>query len=212
MIKIKDYEVVGLKWALKAMREPYESMDRSDSVGGSPFSGKEDMKLARRLIKGGTEHSKFTRFPDVYIEISAPLEWWTQFDTYRYGVEKSSSSTMHLLMSRELSLADFATDSNEDVERVIQPAIDFINYNGLLYRNMKSKDAKRDLLCDSKAVLPSSFMQERIVKVSYQALMAMYKQRKDHRLPGWGEFCDWIISLPYMSEFIGEGEKEDGES
>lgn len=202
MIKITDFEVVGMKWALLAMREPYESMERSDSVGGPPFSGKEDMKLACKLIKGGGEHRKFMRFPEVYARIIGPRYWWTEFDTYRAGVEKSSSSTIHLLMKRPITVMDFSTGDDKLVESAIQPAINLINMNVEMSKATKSREIKNSLLVQAKRALPDSFFQERILKISYEALLAMIHQRQYHTLSEWQDFCDWALTLPNMSEFM----------
>ena len=181
-MKITILELAGIETAFKAMRLPFE---------GESKGIQKDLELAASLIKSGDSHAKFSRMIDVWLEIDAPRYWWQEFDTYRMGVEKVSSSTMNLLGKRPLVKEDFA-----HIGAVPDEWIEFIN-------NVAKSDAPRLML---KCILPESFIQRRIVKVSYQALHSMYRDRKNHRLEEWHQFFRGIRSfdLPYANELIFE--------
>ena len=225
MIEISKTWVGGFEGAIRGMRNPYESHKKSDSVDcrgceyfdvnayacgkhdspcpyGHWLIGEDDMKLCKRLIKAGTEHRKFLRMIHVQCEIRAPRYWLTELDTYKVGTVRNSSSTMHIITKRELTIDDFTADgyARFDLENTIIPIINkhIRNYNEGIVN-------KSDAFCAIKQLLSESFMQRIIWDANYEVLLNIYHQRKNHRLPEWsGEngFCSWVKGLPYMEEFI----------
>ena len=225
MIEISKTWVGGFEGAIRGMRNPYESHKKSDSVDcrgceyfdvnayacgkhdspcpyGHWLIGEDDMKLCKRLIKAGTEHRKFLRMIHVQCEIRAPRYWLTELDTYKVGRVRNSSSTMHIITKRELTIDDFTADgyARFDLENTIIPIINkhIRNYNEGIVN-------KSDAFCAIKQLLSESFMQRIIWDANYEVLLNIYHQRKNHRLPEWsGEngFCSWVKGLPYMEEFI----------
>lgn len=228
MIDIKTIGVWGFEGSLRGCRMPYESFDKSDSItcANCPntdkegicinpktnvicdgfIMGKADMTLCKKLIKGGSEHRKFLRMIHVQCEIRAPRYWLTELDTYKVGTVRNSSSTMHLITKRELTIDDFTADkyARFDLEHTIIPIINkhIRNYNEGIVN-------KSDAFCAIKQLLPESFMQRIIWDANYEVLLNIYHQRKNHRLSEWKQFRDWICTLPYMEEFIEASEKFD---
>lgn len=235
MIGIKTIEVFGFEGAIRGMRMPYESFNKSDSEWDSHCSlnagyqnceacpwehmncelayyhiGKDDMTLCKKLIKGGSEHRKFLRMIHVQAEITAPRYWLTELDTYKIGTVRNSSSTMHLITKRLLTLDDFSHEE-EDVEDLKQ-IIDILNRLITDYQTYSKrpdvenkKNKINGIFKRIKGILPESFMQNIVWDGNYETLMSIYYQRKNHRLEEWsGEkgFCKWIESLPYMDKFL----------
>lgn len=223
MIEIKTIGVWGFKGSLRGCRMPYESFDKSDShkcreltcgccIWDNDCSvedshdgyaiGEADMALCKKLIRAGSEHRKFLRMIHVQFDIRMPRYFATELDTYKVGTTKNSSSTMHLITKRELTIDDFTADgyARFDFEHTIIPIINkhIRNYNeGIVDKS----DAFRAI----KQLLPESFMQMATYDMSYETLLSIYHQRKNHRLTEWsGEngFCSWVKGLPYMEEFI----------
>lgn len=162
--------------------------------------GKADMSLAKKLIKAGPEHRKFLRMIHVQADVVAPRYWWAEMDKYKY-VEANSSSTMHLITKRELTLSDFSIDGSCDSEwrkSVI------ISLNSIIrsYNETNDKEAKDSIFRSLKQLLPESYNQLRTIDTNYEALLSIYHQRKNHRLSEWKDFCKWIESLPYMDKFL----------
>lgn len=217
MIRISNTWTGGFEGAIRGMRNPYESHEKSDShrcrqIGCSCciydndcpmedsldgyFIGEADMALCKKLIKGGSEHRKFFRMIHVQADVVAPRYWWAEMDKYKY-VEANSSSTMHLITKRELRLDDFSAS---------KPTMNFIEYhlfpiiNPMIceYRQTKNEE----LFITIKQLLPESYNQLRTIDTNYEALLSIYQQRKAHRLHEWREFCEWIKTLPYMEEFL----------
>ena len=238
MIRIENVWTGGFEGALRGMRNPYESQERSDSGWCSandcrkcrfngddgerficlyPYSEEEfptmnsggqhyvigpaDMALAEKLIKAGPEHRKFLRMIHVQADVVAPRYWWAEMDKYKW-VEANSSSTMHLITKRELAEDDFSIDGSV-LDGGLLP-LDLLNFAIKQYNS--ESDAKRKELHFRliKQLLPESFNQLRTIDTSYEALLSIYHQRKNHRLTEWREFCKWCLSLPYFSDFIGE--------
>lgn len=217
-LTIKDFDVMGFRMAVKAMRAAYESWDRSDSFNKLNVEqcelgllkymefkvGEKDLELAKKLVKAGSEHRKFIRYLHVQIDMVAPRYWWTQFDTYKVGTTSSSSSTMHLLGKRELTEDDFSFAENP-----IQTYSEVVNTLNIYIKAMKSAkeagdmETRLNLFMALKSILPEGFNQERIIDLNYETLLTIYRQRKSHRLGEWRTFCDFIESLPLMEEFIG---------
>ena len=242
MIKIEDVEVMGMRKAIKGMRNAMNSWDKSDSgLSGCyemicdlcPYKssdsfecdnkfhfiiGEADMKLAKRLIKAGSSDRKFLRMIHVQANVTAPLYWWKQTDQYRIGVTTNSTSTMHTIHKRDLTIDDFSH------EHLLKRGIDFlqnlineINRNRNLYTK-GFKDVPGDNACGVRPtdktlwwqmiqLLPSSFNQMRTIDLNYETLLSIYRQRKGHKLNEWVEFCKWIETLPYMKEFLGLDEQ-----
>lgn len=193
MIRIVNLSWWGIEHAIRGMRNPYESCDRSDSDGCR--IGDADMKLCNKLIKGGTEHRKFLRQIFVSMDITAPLYWWKEFDTYKVGTTANSTSTMHTLTKREaFREKDFSFERvNEDVKKSY---IAFLN-EALKAAHNNPKD-KMQLI----QLLPSSFNQTRTITLNYENLLNICKQRKGHYLTEWSDFCDYVTGkLPYLKEW-----------
>lgn len=192
-MKIKTLEVAGIGPAIHAMRNPYDSWDKSDTVHGRV--GTKDKELSERLANAGPEHCKHLRMCQVWAEITAPRYWWTQFDTYRHGVEKVSCSTMHRLTARPLTLDDFEETPTGKRSHALDELIKYLNE---LMDGYNTKTDDRKLQCWSYLIqmLPQSYLQRRTVMVSYAALRSMYNQRKGHKLKQWQQFRDWCETLP----------------
>lgn len=203
---------VGLRYAIEAMRFSWKQYaDKSDSVTsgkGDYIVGINDMRLARALIKAGPSHSKFMRMIFCYIDISAPLYWWKQFDTHRFGVEKISESTMHSILVKEFSRDDF-----EDVDIPDKSSSEYISYwmdmdkiiaKLNVYRNraLANKDMKKHYEKMIYSMLPDSFIQKRRMVMSYQAMRNIYILRRGHKLGQWKELCDAFESIPEFKSFI----------
>ena len=215
MIKIEDVEVMGMRKAIKGMRNAMNSWDKSDSgyavdekPDGVQFSyfkiGEKDMKLCKNLIKAGSPDRKFLRMIHVQADVTAPLYWWKEYDTYKVGTVANSCSTMHTIHKRDLTLDDFS------YEHLIPVALDCLN------ETIKTINTARQFVVEMKLkedwwqmiqLLPSSFNQMRTIDLNYENLLSIYRQRKGHKLDEWREFCKWIETLPYMKEFLGLGEQ-----
>lgn len=161
--------------------------------------GPNDMTLAKKLIKAGPEHRKFLRMIHVQAEVRAPRYWWTEMDKYKF-VEANSSSTMHLITKRELTMEDFSyTPLSCDT---VKYAMDEINCKIQLYNQVSDRESRDKVLIAIKQMLPESYNQLRMVDTNYEALLGIYHQRHAHRLSEWKDFCDWLERLPYMQEFL----------
>lgn len=213
---------------IRGMRNPLNSWDKSDSkecnstfcgeCNGDCLShtngfivGENDLDLMKRLNKAGTEHRKFMRMIPIYIDITAPLYWWKEFDTYKIGTVCNSCSTMHKIHSKEFTWDDFShehlthtdafhMDANEDALNALQVVINALNYNRKKYLETKDKTYWWQMI----QLLPSSYNQKRTIMLNYEVLSSMYKQRKNHKLDEWREFCEWIKTLPCSELITGE--------
>lgn len=229
MINIENTRAWGFQGAIRGMRMPYESFDKSDSTLTRAFEhtieenydninypviftsflmGKNDLALCKKLIKAGSEHRKFLRMIHVQADILAPRYWWAEMDKYKY-VEANSSSTMHLITKRHLTEDDFSVDpwKSEIDSRWLANIIDYyLNPSIDAYNNLKNdKDRREYYFRKIKQLLPESYNQLRTIDTNYEALLSIYHQRKNHRLSEWSGlngFCRWIKSLPYMGEFL----------
>lgn len=230
MIEVKTIGVWGFEGAIRGMRMPYESFDKSDSEYGCIEGreekkckdyeycpscpahgfviGRADMKLCKKLIRGGSEHRKFLRMIHVQAEVKAPRYWWAEMDKYKW-VEANSSSTMHLITKRYLTIDDFSTDGEQDVDNhFFFTIIDNINAMIDGYNECKKNNDTPHMNCclrTIKQLLPESYNQLRMINTNYECLLNIYHQRKNHRLSEWSGangFCSWIESLPYMEEFL----------
>ena len=221
MIEITKGETYGWETAIRGMRNPMNSWDKSDTAFYSyPEEsvahkiGENDLDLMLRLIKGGTEHRKFLRMIVVTVDINAPLYWWKEFDTYKVGTVANSCSTMHKIHSKEFTLDDFShehlfdgidvVEGENDREYYENPTlyleqiINVINHYRTRYNDTKDKRYWWQMI----QLLPSSYNQKRTVQLNYEVLLAQYRQRKGHKLDEWRKFCEWIESLPYMNKFL----------
>lgn len=230
MIKFGNTKIAGWEVAVRGMRNPMNSWEKSDSVfldedgdyytilgdtGPAYFKGPRnvsigpnDHDLMMRLRNAGTDHRKFMRMIVVYADITAPLYWWKEFDTYKVGTVANSCSTIHKIHAKEFTLEDFSCEHlQDDSVAVLESVIHTLNVHREWFNNEVLDDPKIDWW-QMIQLLPSSYNQKRTVMLSYEVLAKIYKSRKDHKLDEWHSFCDWITRLPY-SELI-TGEKESG--
>lgn len=204
MLRIERTETYGWEAAIRGMRNPLNSWERSDSKyhGGegieriNNYVGYYDMELMRRLIKAGDADSKFLRMIHVSADITAPLYWWKEFDTYKVGTTRDSCSTMHTLHKRDLDITDFSTEwLTGTSQTAFQGVIDAINLCRRLYEQTQSKDDWYQMI----QLLPSSYNQRATIDLNYQTLRHIYKQRRNHKLKEWQDFCDWCeTGLPQV--------------
>lgn len=210
MIKIEDTEVWGWKGAIRGMRNPMNSWEKSDSLTawGKTTVGKNDLQLMKNLVAAGSDHSKFMRMINVTLDITAPLYWWKEFDTYKVGTVRNSCSTMHKIHTKQFSMEDFSVDNFvvDEYLSEIELSDMFVNVivdcEELRQRYNETGDKKywRGLI----QLLPSSYNQRATVQLNYAVLRAMYHARKMHRLDEWRTFCEWIESLPYAELITAE--------
>ena len=248
MLKIENFEVLGWEHAIRGMRNPMNSWENSDSnffddseghvcnicQGRGSMSliemGPNDLDLMKRLRNAGTDHRKFMRMITVYLDITAPLYWWKEFDTYKVGTVANSCSTMHKIADKEFEEGDFSTEhlfdaESEDVEFPIiygeehspiwslNMTIKMLNFYRKKYLETKTKpmkeEAKRAPLIKAYwwqmiQLLPTSYNQKRTVMLNYEVLANIYKSRRNHKLDCWHTFCDWIEELPYSELITGK--------
>ena len=198
MIKIENIDVYGWETAIRGARNPMNSWDRMDSGynNGEFEIGENDYKLLKNLTIAGPEHRKWNRMVTVTMDITAPLYWWKEYDTYKVGTVANSCSTMHKIQAKEFTLDDFSHEHLISL-KVLNYTISKLNY----YRGMYIKTKDKDYWWGMIQNLPSSFNQKRTVHLNYEVLGTIYHQRRHHKLDEWVEFCDTIKGLPY-SEFI----------
>ena len=203
MIKIDNVEVVGLKHAIRGMRNPMNSWAKSDSEFSSNNNapwiiGENDLDLMKRLRQAGTDHRKYMRMITVYLDVTAPLYWWKEFDTYKVGTVANSCSTMHKIHDKEFVLDDFSHEHLTDIStNVLNIIIQNLNYNRNEYNKTKDKLYFNQMI----QLLPTSYYQKRTIMLNYEVLANMYKSRKNHKLDEWREICRWIETLP-LNELI----------
>ena len=225
MLKIENTEVLGWEHAIRGMRNPMNSWEKSDSFlcryddispcpedcsfrGKCPVYGTEDFfvlgpndyALMKNLRNAGTDHRKFMRMITVYLDITAPLYWWKEFDTYRVGVEKNSCSTMHKIHAKEFTLEDFSCEKLYDPIGDLRPIVDRLNVYRERYLETKDKNDWWQMI----QLLPTSYNQKRTVMLNYEVLANIYKSRRNHKLDEWHTLCDWIEELPYSELITGK--------
>ena len=210
MLKTERVSVMNLENALRGMRNPMNSWDKSDSYydeDGTYVIGEADLSLAERLAHSGTDHRKYLRQIFVSVDITAPLYWWEEFDTYKVATVANSTSTMHKIHAKPFSRADFSTDHMD--EETLAQFDHIIAYLELLRgKYMENKDKR--YWYDMIQFLPSSYDQMRTVTLNYETLTNIYYARRNHKLDEWHTFCDMICALPYAKELIcchDDGEK-----
>lgn len=202
MLTTANTDVMNLKNAIRGARNPMNSWDRMDSwtdENGQFHLGENDLSLARRLCQAGSDHRKFIRQIFVSVDITAPIYWWKEYDTYKVATVANSTSTMHKIHAKPFELKDFSTDhmdteSLAEMERIVA----FLEKIRLKYMENKDKQYWYDLI----QLLPSSYNQMRTCTLNYETLHNIYHARKDHKLEEWHTLCDWIKSLPYAADLI----------
>lgn len=224
MLKIENFEVYGIPRAVYSARNAFNSWNKSDSDLSTDSLGNADLDLAIRLRNAGTDHRKFMRMIVVYLDITAPLYYWKEFDTYKVGTVANSCSTMHKIAAKEFTVNDFSHEHIEELEGdeynmsydLLLRTVDILNYYRNKYLETKTKpmkeEAKRAPLMKTYwwqmiQLLPSSYNQKRTVMLNYEVLANMYKSRRNHKLDEWHTFCDWIEKLPYSELITGKEKK-----
>ena len=228
MLKIENTEVMGWEAAIRGMRNPMNSWEKSDSrfslledCGDCTHCnlrfdecneqqiGPNDLDLMTRLRNAGTDHRKFMRMITVYVDITAPLYWWKEFDTYKVGTVANSCSTMHKIHAKEFTLDDFSHEHLFDEDSlgvhvysfdVFRQIIESLNIAREAFLGTNDKRYWWQMI----QLLPSSYNQRRTVMLNYEVLANIYKSRRNHKLDEWHTFCDWIESLPYSELIIGK--------
>lgn len=235
MLKIENTEVMGWEHAIRGMRNPKNSWEKTDSypavdcgkcgkierediykkedrdcTGFECFEvGPNDLKLMTTLRNAGTDHRKFMRMITVYLDITAPLYWWKEFDTYKVGTVANSCSTMHKIADKEFTLEDFSHEHlQEDSVAVLETVIHTLNVHRDWFNNKVLDDPKIDWW-QMIQLLPSSYNQKRTVMLNYEVLANIYKSRRHHKLDEWHTLCDWIEGLPYSELITGKEEMAD---
>ena len=219
MLKIEHAEIIGWEAAIRGMRNPMNSWEKSDSehkyeswhdISGGYFDiGPNDLNLMTRLRNAGTDHRKFMRMITVYTDITAPLYWWKEFDTYKVGTVANSCSTMHKIHTKRFEREDFSIEHivNCDEQHwmvCMDNIISALNVAREWYLETKDKKYWWQMI----QLLPSSYNQTRNVMLNYEVLANIYKPRRYHKLNEWRFFCDWIETLPY-SELITGNKREE---
>ena len=237
MIKIEKTDVFGWDSAIRGMRNPMNSWDKSDSnfecrdcegcyyINDSHVErqeygcvvdvwcnhkalrvGQNDLDLMKKLVNAGSDHSKFMRMITVYCDITAPLYWWKEYDTYKVGTVANSCSTMHKIHAKEFKLDDFSIEHllpDEAIE-FMKHLVDGLNFYRIKYLETNDKKYWWQII----QLLPSSYNQKRTVQLNYAVLRNMYHARKNHKLDEWRAFCGWVETLPYAKDLICEKGKE----
>ena len=202
MLKVERISVMNFENAIRGARNPMNSWDRMDSYyadDGSFILGENDLSLAQRLAKAGSDHRKFLRQIFVSLDITAPLYWWKEFDTYKVGTVANSCSTMHKIQAKEFVLEDFSCDRMSGAALpVMESVVACLEEQRKLFLETKDVAYWHNMI----QLLPSSYNQKRTVQLNYQVLKAMYHARKAHKLDEWKSFCSWIETLPYAKELI----------
>lgn len=251
MLKIENWEVLGWEHAIRGMRNPMNSWEKSDSIfvedgeyhdicgNSGPYNttvtdtetffemGEKDFDLMMNLRNAGPDHRKFMRMITVYLDITAPLYWWKEFDTYKVGTVANSCSTMHKIAAKEFDVNDFSHEHIEELDGDeynmsydwLLRTVDILNYYRKEYSIASEKLKRTDLteaerkhvLAQQKLywwqmiqLLPTSYNQKRTVMLNYEVLANIYKSRKNHRLDEWHTLCDWISELPYSELITGK--------
>lgn len=230
MIKFENVGLASpeqMEFIIEGMRNPMNSWKKSDShIDSDLYSldnieiGSNDLSLMQRLSNAGTEHRKYMRMMPVYVRIMASLYWWKEFDTYKVGTVANSCSTMHKIAEKEFTVDDFScehlgvfipAEKNGGVEdyknlwiAALEETIDYLNVARTFYNRETDPKLKKDYWWQMIQLLPSSYNQTRNVMMNYEVLANIYRQRKNHKLDEWREFCKWIESLPYSELITGK--------
>lgn len=212
MITIENVNVTGFEAAIRGMRNPMNSWDKSDSNFNATYApynvwfGANDKKLMINLVKSGSDHRKFMRMINVTMDIKAPLYWWKEFDTYKVGTVANSCSTMHKIHDKDFAVDDFSHEHLVGASiSILKTTIDMLNYWRDSFNLYKNKEYWWNMI----QLLPSSYNQLRTVQLNYEVLYSIYFARKDHKLDEWHTFCEAIKKLPLMETFIKAKEELD---
>lgn len=207
MITIEKGEISGVKAAVRGMRNPMNSWDLSDSVfyaytgpdSQNYILGEKDLDLMKRLIKAGPDHRKFLRMINVTLDVTAPLYWWKEFDTYKVGTVANSCSTMHKIHAKEFTIDDFSHEHlYPNHISALKEWIWMMNSAREEYLETKEKEDWWQMI----QLLPSSYNQKRTVSMNYEVLLHIYLSRFGHKLDEWNIFCQWIEDLPYFKDIL----------
>ena len=201
MIKLEKTQVFNFENAVRGARNPLNSWGRMDSHtdNGIFVFGPNDLDLAKRLCKAGSDHRKFIRQIFISVDITAPLYWWKEYDTYKVGTVANSTSTMHKIHSKRFELKDFSTDHmNTETLEFMNKNLGFLEDLRIKFVETKDKDYWYSII----QLLPESYNQMRTCTFSYENAVAMYNSRKNHKLDEWHTFCDWVLELPYFKELF----------
>jgi hypothetical protein len=222
MIKIENTDVYGWEAAIRGARNPMNSWDKMDSGicenagtsecgynefcnDGCYWVGPNDHKLLRNLTNAGPDHGKFMRMITVSLDITAPLYWWKEFDTYKVGTVANSCSTMHKIHAKEFTLDDFSLEHlNKEDLYIFEAYMHRMEANRKFFLALADSEEKKEFWYRMIQLLPTSYNQRRTVLLNYQVLKSMYHARKNHKLDEWHVFCDWIRGLPYAELITGE--------
>ena len=220
MIKLKNTDVYGFEAAIRGMRNPWNSWDKSDSYSTyiedehtlqrAPFEffvGENDLTLMKKLVSAGTDHSKFMRMINVTCDITAPMFWWSEYDTYKVGTVRNSCSKMHTIHIKPFDIDDFTHEGCDKIPAAIDTLMYVVGeceHLRKLYNDTEQKKYWRAII----ELLPESFNMRATVQLNYAVLRNMYHARKNHPLDEWHDFCRWIESLPY-SELITGGNADE---
>ena len=202
MLTLKITSVMNFENAIRGARNPLNSWGRMDShtePDGSFIFGPNDLDLAMRLAKAGSDHRKYLRMVFVSVDVTAPLYWWKEYDTYKVATVANSTSTMHKIHSKPFSMDDFSCDHMTDgTKKFMETVVAELENIRLRFKETKSKDDWYDMI----QLLPSSYNQMRTCTFNYETLINIYRARKNHKLAEWHTFCDWIETLPYAEQLI----------
>ena len=202
MLKVERISVMNFENAIRGARNPLNSWARMDSYydeKGNFVLGENDLSLAKKLAKAGSDHRKYLRQVMVSMDITAPLYWWKEFDTYKVGTVANSTSTMHKIQAKEFSREDFSCDRmSEDCLAVLDSVIAYLESERVRFNETKDKSAWHNMI----QLLPSSFNQMRTVTLNYEVLINIYYARRHHKLAEWHTLCDAIKALPYAEDLI----------
>ena len=202
MIKLERISVMNFENAIRGARNPLNSWDKSDSYyddQGNYVLGENDLSLVRRLCRAGSDHRKFIRQIFVSVDITAPLYWWKEFDTYKVGTVANSTSTMHKIQAKQFSREDFSSDRlSESGLAALDALIVYLEECRVKFCETKDRAYWHDMI----QLLPSSYNQMRTVTMNYENLVNIYYARRSHKLAEWHEFCDMILSLPYACDIV----------
>ena len=202
MLTLKNTSVMNFENAIRGARNPMNSWGRMDShtePDGSFVFGPNDLDLAMRLAKAGSDHRKYLRMVFVSVDVTAPLYWWKEYDTYKVATVANSTSTMHKIHSKPFSMDDFSCDHMTDgTKKFMETVVAELENIRLRFKETKSKDDWYDMI----QLRPSSYNQMRTCTFNYETLINIYRARKNHKLAEWHTFCDWIETLPYAEQLI----------
>ena len=202
MLTLKNTSVMNFENAIRGARNPMNSWGRMDShtePDGSFVFGPNDLDLAMRLAKAGSDHRKYLRMVFVSVDVTAPLYWWKEYDTYKVATVANSTSTMHKIHSKPFSMDDFSCDHMTDgTKKFMETVVAELENIRLRFKETKSKEDWYNMI----QLLPSSYNQMRTCTFNYETLINIYRARKNHKLAEWHTFCDWIETLPYAEQLI----------